>query len=186
VARLILLNGPPGSGKSTLAGLYVEDHVLALNLDIDRVRDLLGRWREQPMQAGLLTRAMCLAMAHTHLGAGHDVVIPQYVAEVAFLQKVEQVATDAGAAFHEIALLDSRDNALRRFLTRAARTGLPAHTDAHDQLQRAGGPPVLERMYDRLLEILADRPKVHVIRTEQGRPDDAYQALLRHVRSPRR
>jgi predicted kinase len=135
VARLILLNGPPGSGKSTLAGLYVEDHVVALNLDIDRVRDLLGRWREQPMQAGLLTRAMCLAMAHTHLGAGHDVVIPQYVAEVAFLQKVEQVATDAGAAFHEIALLDSRDNALRRFLTRAARTGLPAHTDAHDQLQ---------------------------------------------------
>jgi 2-phosphoglycerate kinase len=43
VARLILLNGPPGIGKSTLAQRYVDDHPLALNLDIDSVRRLLGR-----------------------------------------------------------------------------------------------------------------------------------------------
>jgi len=43
VPPLILLNGPPGSGKSTLAQLFADEHPLALNLDIDRVRSLIGR-----------------------------------------------------------------------------------------------------------------------------------------------
>jgi predicted kinase len=79
VPRLILLNGPPGCGKSTLARRYVEDHPLALNLDIDRIRDLLGRWPDHPHQAGLAARAIALAAARAHLRAGHDVMIPQYV-----------------------------------------------------------------------------------------------------------
>jgi predicted kinase len=43
---LILLNGPPSSGKSTLARRWVLGHPLALNLDIDVVRGLLGAWAE--------------------------------------------------------------------------------------------------------------------------------------------
>jgi len=45
---MIVLNGPPGCGKSTLARMYAEDHPLALNLDIDRIRSLIGRWRDDP------------------------------------------------------------------------------------------------------------------------------------------
>ena len=66
-------------------GRYVEDHPLALNLDIDRVRGLLGRWSEEPTKAGLLARDLSLAMAGVHLAAGHDVVIPQYFGVAAFL-----------------------------------------------------------------------------------------------------
>jgi len=42
VPRLILLNGPPAAGKSTLAQMYADEHPLTLNLDIDKIRSLLG------------------------------------------------------------------------------------------------------------------------------------------------
>jgi predicted kinase len=78
--RLVHLNGPPGIGKSTLARRYVDDHPLAFCLDIDAFRRLIGRWDEYEEQSGLLARAMAIEMATTHLSAGYDVVVPQYVA----------------------------------------------------------------------------------------------------------
>ncbi|MGH3734721.1 MAG: AAA family ATPase [Micromonosporaceae bacterium] len=61
--RLIVLNGPPGCGKSTIAEMYAERHPFALNLDIDRLRAQLGRWRDDPGAAGLLARRIALAAA---------------------------------------------------------------------------------------------------------------------------
>ena len=91
VPRLILLNGPPGSGKSTLAQLFADEHPLALNLDIDRVRSLLGRWREQPEQSGSLARAIALVAARQHLLSGKDVIIPQHVGRLPFIEQVESL-----------------------------------------------------------------------------------------------
>ncbi|MEJ7756523.1 MAG: AAA family ATPase [Nocardioidaceae bacterium] len=119
MARLILLNGPPGSGKSTLAQAYVDDHPLALNLDIDLVRRLLGLWQEHQEASGLLAREMALAMAREHLRAGHDVVIPQYVARLHFIEQVEELAVECNAEFHEIVLLGNRDASLRRVVRRS-------------------------------------------------------------------
>jgi len=75
---LILLNGPPASGKSTLAARFVESHPLALNLEIDVVRHLLGGWADQPTEAGLLARKIAIGMARTALEAGRDVIIPSW------------------------------------------------------------------------------------------------------------
>lgn len=50
--RLIHLNGPPGIGKSTLAQLYVDDHPGVLNLDIDRVRGMIGGWQDRFAETG--------------------------------------------------------------------------------------------------------------------------------------
>ncbi|HTI20015.1 MAG TPA: AAA family ATPase, partial [Kutzneria sp.] len=72
---LLLLNGPPGVGKSTVAARYVDDHPLALNLDIDVLRAQLGRWQDDLESAGLVARDLAVAMARTHLLAGHDVVV---------------------------------------------------------------------------------------------------------------
>jgi predicted kinase len=162
--RLIVLNGPPGSGKSTLAQRYVDEHPLALNLDVDRVRALIGGWRDLPDQSGPLARAIALAAARTHLAAGHDVVIPQFLGRPAFLEQVERLAREVGADFHEIVLLDSKENALRRFAGRA--TTNPATADE------------LSTMYDRLLVIIAARPAARVVSTTDGRPEQAYQDFL--------
>ncbi|MEH1100265.1 AAA family ATPase [Micromonospora sp. CPCC 205561] len=178
VPRLIVLNGPPGCGKSTLARRYVEDHPLALDLDIDRIRELIGRWRDQAGPAGLLARAVALAAARTHLGGGHDVIVPQFLGRPEFIEQAERVAHDTGAGFHEIVLLDSKENALRRFAERGRTSADPAHLDAQRMLDRQGGTTELAAMYDRLVTLVAARPGTRVVRTEYGRVDDAYRELL--------
>jgi hypothetical protein len=34
--------------------MYVDGHPLTLDLDIDRIRGLIGRWRDTPEAAGVL------------------------------------------------------------------------------------------------------------------------------------
>ncbi|WP_439376635.1 AAA family ATPase [Amycolatopsis lexingtonensis] len=116
--KLILLNGPPGSGKSTLARRYADAHPPALALDVDRVRAMLGGWRANPGEAGPLARDIAVAAARTHLTAGHDVVVPQLLARPGFAERLEGLARESGATFHEFVLLPGREVARRRFEAR--------------------------------------------------------------------
>lgn len=177
--RLIVLNGPPGIGKSTLAQRFVADHPLALDLDLDSVRRMIGRWEQHPIEAGLLARAMTLAMARVHLRAGHDVIVPQFLGRPQFLHQAEQVAAEVGVPFVEIVLLDGRDEAVRRFLDRGGVHA--AHAEAAAMVERLGGRAALEAMYDRLLLVLAHRPQAQVIQSRDGAADAAYAELRRLV-----
>lgn len=179
--RLILLNGPPAIGKSTLAQRYVEEHPLALNLDLDSVRRMLGGWHQQPIEAGLLARAMTLEMARVHVGSGHDVVIPQYLGRPQFLEQVEQVAVDTGAEFDEFVLMDGRDNSVRRFLERTAAAEALAHVESGRMVADLGGRPALEAMYDRLLLVLSHRPHAQVIQSREGAIEDTYADLRQRL-----
>ena len=90
MTRLILINGAPGSGKSTLARMLVDEQPLALLLDIDTLRGQLGQWSDDPVAAGMAARRLALAMIHTHLVAGHDVVVPQFLFRLPFILELEQ------------------------------------------------------------------------------------------------
>jgi predicted kinase len=164
VATLIVVNGPPGIGKSTIARRYVAEHPLALCLDIDLVRALLGDWASDPQSAGLAARAMALEMARVHLLAGHDVVVPQYIGRPPFLDQLAKLAAQVSADYREIVLMDGRAGALARHAA------------------RGGDPAVGAEMYDRLNAFLAGRPPAIVIPTVGGEVEASYAAVLLALR----
>jgi predicted kinase len=178
VPQLIVLNGPPACGKSTLAQMYVDEHPLALNLDIDRIRGLIGQWQRDPHGAGLLARAVALAAARTHLLAGYDVVIPQFLGRPEFLEQCQHLAQELSVQFQEIILLDSKENVLRRLAERTQLSADPAHVEAQELLDRSGGITELSAMYDRLLSIVASRPAVKIVQTTHDEPERAYRLFL--------
>ena len=152
--KLILLNGPPGSGKSTLARRYADDHPPALALDVDRVRAMIGGWRTEPGRAGLLAREMALAAARTHLSAGHDVVVPQLLARPGFAERLEALAGETGARFHEVVLLPGLEETRRRFAGRGQSEVETARPLTEEDLATA---------YDRVAEYAATRPRASIL-----------------------
>jgi predicted kinase len=178
VARLILLNGAPGSGKSTLARRFAEEHALTLVLDIDQVRGMLGRWLDEPTEAGGLARKLAVAMARAQLRAGHDVVVPQYLGRLEFVETLQELAVEVGDEFVELALLSDRDDVVRRFERRSATSDDVAHRQAAELQRRTGGREQLASTHDKLLAVLVARPATRVITTTDGDIDGAYAQLL--------
>jgi predicted kinase len=161
--KLVFVNGPPGSGKSTLARRYADDHPPALALDVDSVRAMVGGWRAEPGAAGLLAREIALAAARTHLAAGHDVVVPQLVARPGFPERLEAVARECGASYHEVVLLPGRESARRRFTARGSSEIETAAPLTGTELDRA---------YDAVAAFAASRGAVVLAAA------DAYPGLL--------
>ncbi len=183
MARLILINGAPGSGKSTLARMYVDDHPLALALDIDTVRAMLGRWLDEPTEAGLIARRIALEMARVQLAAGREVVVPQFLGRLEFVFALDRLCHDVGAEFVELALLSSPQEAVDRFVRRSANSETAEHRDAQHLLDRSGGIDALPGLYDRGLKVLANRPRTRTVVTVDGQVARAYRDLLNQVAS---
>jgi hypothetical protein len=76
------------------------------------------------------------------------------------------LAQEVGATFRHVALMDSKENVIARFL---ARTCAPDALDQHREAAAlAGGEAGLARMYDALLAVLAARPDAVVIESVAG------------------
>ncbi len=167
MARLILLNGPPAAGKSTLAQRWVDDHPLALNLDLDQLWLSLGCWSADPHATGLAARELALAMAATQLAADRSVIVPQYLGLPDF---IDQLAELAGDRFRHVVLLPPLAVLGHRLDQR------PRHPIAELGLGH-GGAGELERMYHRLVELLPSRPEAEVLRLDQVTSEQAYAEL---------
>lgn len=178
MSRLVLINGAPGSGKSTLARRYAQDHPLTLSLDIDRVRGMLGRWLDTPTEAGLLARHMAIEMARVHLCAGHDVIVPQFLGRLDFVEALQRLCDEVKAEFVEVVLLSSPEEAAARFVRRTDQSTSAEHRDAATLLERSGGPDALPGIYRRLLAVVAARPGTRTVVTVDGQVDQAYADLL--------
>jgi len=165
----VFLNGPPASGKSTLAQRFVDRRPLALNLDVDVVRAMLGSWFEQPLEAGQAARSLALAMATTHLATGRDVIVPQFVGRPDFIDQLAGVAAKTGANFVEIALMLNRRDALAAFAERSENPSSQSHRDALALTRASRSLDPVGDMYDAYRQLIDDRPgalKIEVIRGE--------------------
>jgi len=146
-------------------------------LDIDQVRGMLGRWLDQPIEAGLLARELAIAMARAQLRVGRDVLVPQYLGQLEFIGRLEELAAEVEAQFIELALISDRDDVVRRFERRSASSTDPVHRDAAELQRRSGGREQLAATHDKLLAVVAARPATRVIASTGGDVDGTYQLL---------
>ncbi len=187
VTRLLLINGVPASGKSTLARRYADEYPMTLVLDIDLVRGMLGGWQDALTESGLLARSMAVEMARTHLRAGHDVVVPQFLGRMEFLRSLAELGADVGVEFIEVVLLSSPDEAVDRFAQRTATSSRSGDRHAAAVVERAGGVNVqIRAMYQQLLDVVAARPATRIVQTVTGDVDATYAALRDQVSPPAR
>jgi predicted kinase len=171
VAKLVLLNGPPAVGKSTLARRFADEHPLTLVLEIDMVRALLGAWLDEWQRSGTVARVIALAMARTHLEAGHDVIVPQLLARRPFVAELEATAETVDATFYEIALLDPREVVLARLEQRSEPAGAFSSRTLMEKQGEAPGDA-----YDAFVASLAERP--HAIVIHDPLSEEGYGSLL--------
>lgn len=173
---LLLLNGPPGVGKSTLARRYADDHRQTVVVEIDAVRASLDGWRDDPGSMRV-ARDRALASVRETLAAGRDVVVPQYLGRLAFVDALAQVAGESGASFCHVIVAAPAAVVVDRFRLRRAEWGpLGAdhpQADLADELIEAA---VLDAV-SRLSSVASQRPSVVVIAAGAG-ADEAYAALL--------
>lgn len=180
--RLLHLNGPPGVGKSTMAARYAADHPGTLCLEIDALRTFVGGWQEDFAGAGALVRTAALAMITAYLAGGHDVVLPQLVADPVELARFERAATDGGGELVELMLWAELSESLRRFRERPVRQPwqqLVAETVTTQ------GDTGLRAFHAALAELTRTRPGVLVVLSRQGEQEATYAAVLAALGAPR-
>lgn len=176
MAVLILLNGPPASGKSTIAQRFVDSRPLGLNLDIDVVRGMLGGWLDDPSTAGLAARSLALVMAESHLSAGRDVIVPQFLGRTDFIEQLADVATRSASTFVETALWIDRSRASSAFASRRAAPSTQAHHDAAALVDRSEHADPVGQMYDAFVRVVEQR---HATRRVEVVPGDIDQTFAR-------
>ena len=171
----VLLNGPSAVGKSTLASALVSARPLALALDIDEIRTRLGQWETHP-DAKQVARSVGVATAAAHLSGGFDVVLPQLVARVDFIELLERVATEAAAPFVEVMLRADVDALVERFLRRRAAFAAEGRAHPQDDVALEEVRELLERTVTELDRVVAVRPGTIVV-DANGDPSDTREAV---------
>ncbi|WP_446665634.1 AAA family ATPase [Flexivirga sp. B27] len=151
--RLILLNGLPGVGKSTLAGAYVATRPGVLNLDIDVLRTMLGGQWEETAELG---RSLALRIIEAHLESGHDVVVPQLVANPDQLGRFD----DAAADFDFVMVLVQGESRL-----------------GDQPWQQEVAPKEFEFYRQRFGELVSQRPDLPTLQIADGEVDVAVEQL---------
>lgn len=115
-----------------------------------------------------MARQLAVLLAEAHLAAAHDVVLPQYVGQLAFVEGLAAIADRAGARFVEVVLVAEGATTAARF--RSRRTAYLADGVAHPESDLADATLEAEiaEAAERLATVGAARPATLVVRADAG------------------
>jgi hypothetical protein len=174
---LILVNGPPASGKSTLGRRYVDDHEGAVLVEVDTLRMTLPNW-ETDEATRLGAAELAGAAIIEQLGAGRDVVIPQYFGRLGNVVMLEDLAREHAATFVEVILATEAAIAIDRFRTR--RRAMAQRDERHPERDIADGDveTFIFDAVDRLARLPTVRSDSRVIAVDrEASEDEIYRRL---------
>ena len=175
VPKLIFINGPVSSGKTTLAQRYIDEHRMALHLNIDDFVGALGQWLDHEDEARTIAFGYLTAIAAKHLAAGYDVVVPFLLVRPEEAAAIERLTRDNQAEFYEFVLMLPREEAVKRAIARGTwgEPGSPPLT--------ADDRPIVEKLYDSVVASLKQRPNAVKLVPVYGQEDATYRELLGHL-----
>ena len=151
-------------------------------IDIDDLRASLGQWAERE-ESRVIARRLALALAEAHLASGHDVVVPQYVGRIEFIDQLAALAARQGASFVAVVLMVEPEVSMDRFGVR--RTDLAARGVRHPEadVDEAAIGEAVDDAIERLAEITRTRSTVREV-AAHGDVDTTYRALLAAIDEP--
>lgn len=128
---------------------------LALVVDIDGLRTQLGQW-ETRTESRLLARDLAISLIETHLESGYDVIVPQFLGRLEFIERLEEAARAAGGSFVEVLLAIDRESAERRFRERRAALAGVSHPEG--DVAEADVETAIAAADDAIAEVYRQRP----------------------------
>jgi predicted kinase len=179
--KLIILNGCPGVGKSTLSKKYVDNHPMALNLDIDTIWFMMGQWQESRPKSHEQKMRLAYVIANEHLRCGYDVVIAQHLENTSYLETFSKIAKKQHAYFVEICLKNSANVAVKRFIERGKASGHRNGFRPGGIVDTEGRESKILQMHKQVERVTRSRANTHVIEVEHGKIEETYQAIMSRV-----
>lgn len=176
--KLILINGNPGMGKTTIAQRYVDEHPMALNLDIDNIWIMMGQWQASRPYSDIQKVKYAYAIAQMHLAEGYDVVVPNLMESLEQYEMFEKIAKANRALLKEVVLLSSREDAIERCKSRAKKLGYSDGFRPGGVLDTSGRELKLMNMYENMLATIALRPNIVQIQSVEHDIDGTYGKFI--------
>lgn len=173
---LLLINGPAGIGKSTIAQKYIDNHRLALLIDIDLILTSMGQWIKNEDKARILAFKIAKSITITQLREGYDVVVPQLITNIEDVTSFENTAKSCNANFLEVALVTNKVEAISRLLKRGT-WGEPQSPPI-----TSSDIPHIEKLFDDFQKLINSRPETMHIKVIEDNINETYNNLIEAIK----
>jgi len=179
--KLIILNGPPAIGKSVVAQKYIDNHPMALKLDIDQLWFMLGQWQASRPRSDEQKMKLAYIMAGAHLQDGFDVIVAQNLNNVSYYKTFEAITNACDADMYEVLLTAPVQEVIDRCKQRGRESGYESGFRPGGILDSEGREAKIAAMHKASLEVCSKRPNTQIIASDYGDIQSTYEKVLQLV-----